>query len=196
MQLKNENNIGQAALQKAGLFIISGGLMLVLEFILLQFNLVVVELPERRIDTLSIVLAIATWILLLAGVRILSTSGLLQRKRKLYGVAITGLSLYTFGSLAIAFKQWALVYTVPVGLLLTAIGMVVIGIALLREKLVGTRTGAAFLAVGLYPFLCMFPIVAITGAPNYSVNYFWGFLWMVLGFSLRSASRWQQPSFG
>jgi hypothetical protein len=188
MKLNNQISINQAALQQSGLYIMAGGLMLVIEFILLQFNLVVVELPDRRIDTLSIALAIAAWILLLAGVKILSASGLLQHKRKLFWIPITGLVLYTLGCFAIVFEQWTLIIVVPLGLLLTATGMLVLGGVLLKEKTGPGRVSVALLLVGLYPFLCMFPIVAFTGAPNYSVNYFWGVLWVILGCCLRIKS--------
>ncbi|WP_128544515.1 hypothetical protein [Larkinella soli] len=107
--------------------------MLLIECILLMLNLVVVELPDRRIDSLSLSLSIAAWIFLLLGLWALSTARVLPQQ-KVFWIPLTGLLFYCLGCLAIALELWNLVYIVPVGLLLTAGGMLLLGIAAIRSK--------------------------------------------------------------
>ena len=179
--MTKEQQHNTTAFKQSGLWIIFGGAMLIIEFLLIQLNLVTVELSDRKIDLVSICMAILAWTSLFIGLTILCRMETFYKNRKVFYVSLTGLALYTIGCLAILFKQWTLIYIVPAGLLLTALGMIIVGIAVRKIETL-TFIGYLSFAVGLYPFLFMFPIVAIKGAPNYSVNYFWGFIWSLLGF--------------
>jgi hypothetical protein len=78
---------------------------------------------------------------------------------------------------------------VPLGAVLTATGMILAGIAVLRAGRWLGRRRYLPLAVGLYPFVAMFPIVAITGDPSILMISLWGFLWVVLGIALHAETR-------
>ncbi len=155
-----------------------------MEFTLIQSDLVVVELPDHRVDALSMGLTVAAWIFLFLGLRRLAAAALPERQRKLLRIPMAGLGLYTLGCLAIVLEQWRFLFIVPLGLLLTAAGMVIVGVGVIRRKVWPGWQAFTLVLVGLYPFLGMFPVVALYGAPNYSVNYFWGVPWLLLGYSL------------
>ncbi len=67
------------------------------------------------------------------------------------------------------------------GALLNAAGMVAVGIAVLRARAWRGSTRWIPLAVGLYPFLVMFPILIVSGRPPGYVIGLWGVVWAVLG---------------
>jgi hypothetical protein len=62
----------------------------------------------------------------------------------------------------------------PIGALLTALAMTTYGVVVLRRGEVRGPGRWAFLAVGLYPFVGMFPVVAITGEPSFVLIALWG----------------------
>jgi hypothetical protein len=171
-------------MKKAGYLISSGGFMLVLEFILILCDYVTVELPDHKIDTLSITLSIAAWVFLLAGFVRLYKINFLNNKNKLLWISISGLVFYVLGCLFIMLELWNFILIVPVGLLLTASGTIVIGLYIIFMNLLRRWHKLTFLLAGLYPFVFMFPIVAICGSPNYLVNYLWGVPWIIAGYSL------------
>jgi hypothetical protein len=85
------------------------------------------------------------------------------------------------------FGYWLHINTkhfLPLGALLTGLGMVVTGIQVLYAR----RWNSAFcftpLAVGLYPFLIMFPLVFITGRPDLTAILCWGVPWLLLGIGM------------
>jgi hypothetical protein len=67
------------------------------------------------------------------------------------------------------------------GALLNAVGMVAVGIAVLRARAWRGWTRWIPLAVGLYPFLVMFPMLIVAGRPPSYVIGLWGMIWAVLG---------------
>ena len=69
----------------------------------------------------------------------------------------------------------------PVGALLTALAMTVHGVVLVRRREVAPRVRAAFLAMGLYPLLVMFPVVAATGEPSMVLVALWGLPAVLIG---------------
>jgi len=42
------------------------------------------------------------------------------------------------------------------------------------------------LAAGCYPFVAMFPVLALTGAPLLPAIVLWGVLWLLLGLALQA----------
>lgn len=77
---------------------------------------------------------------------------------------------------------------IPVGALLTALAMTTYGAVVLRH---GDGTGGgrwALLAVGLYPFVAMFPVLAITGEPSSVLIALWGVPTAYVGLAPRALS--------
>ena len=73
----------------------------------------------------------------------------------------------------------------PLSALLTAVGMLLVGVAVLRTGRWNGWTRVTPLLCGLYPFLAMFPLIAITSAPNPWTIAAWGVFWTLLGLALR-----------
>lgn len=170
--------------KKSGIWIVTGATALLIELILIQLHIVSLELPDHKADIPSLLLAIVSWASFFMGLgSILNESTFVHVKKSLY-VSLTGLGFYTFGCVFMLLEYWDLILVVPAGLFLTALGMMITGVIVIRRKIISGWRRFAFLAVGLYPFLLMFPTVVLTGAPNYSVNYFWGLLWLWLGSAL------------
>lgn len=168
----------------SSLWICLGAFFLLLELVLIQAKVVTLELADHKTDKFSLALAAVTWTCLAVGLVCLSRSRPLSGKRRSTYPALSGLIVYTLGCIVVFLEQWSLVYLVPVGLLLTACGMIFLGVSALRQKMFTPALGWAILITGIFPFVFMFPIVAIQGSPNYSVNYSWGFSWAFLGITL------------
>ena len=75
---------------------------------------------------------------------------------------------------------------IPLGALLTAVAMTAYGIIVLREHQVGGPGRWSFLVMGIYPFIAMFPILAITGEPSYVLIAGWGLPAALIGFTVLS----------
>jgi len=74
---------------------------------------------------------------------------------------------------------------IPLGALLSAVALTVYGISVLRRD----RSGAppwAFLCMGVYPFVAMFPVLAITGEPSAVLIAGWGIPAVLVGLALPS----------
>lgn len=110
------------------------------------------------------------------------------RKIKLIGVSIAAIGAmcyifnYVFGY-GLSMNTRILL---PLGALLTGIGMTVTGIQVLAGKRWVGMYKFAPLLVGLYPFLVMFPLLIITGHPSLTAIMAWGIPWMILGFAMAS----------
>jgi len=63
---------------------------------------------------------------------------------------------------------------IPLGALLTAVAMTAYGIVALRRNRLGGPHRWSFLVMGIYPFIAMFPVLAITGEPSYVLIAGWG----------------------
>ena len=68
----------------------------------------------------------------------------------------------------------------PLGALLTAIGMVLLGTAIVRERRWTGRLRWAPLALGIYPFILMFPLVAAGVSPDLTIGL-WGLSAIAVG---------------
>jgi hypothetical protein len=74
----------------------------------------------------------------------------------------------------------------PIGALVTAVGMTLVGVAVLRaRRWSGWRRFAPLLA-GIYPFVTMFPFIFITSEPSFLAIAGWGLPWLLLGYAMRS----------
>jgi hypothetical protein len=72
----------------------------------------------------------------------------------------------------------------PVATVLIAVGMLMVGVGVLRTRQwTGWHRGTPLIC-GLYPFLAIFPVFAATGGPNFLVLSGWGACWFILGVTL------------
>ncbi len=75
----------------------------------------------------------------------------------------------------------------PLGAVITAVGMTLVGIAVLRRRRCGGWQRFTPLVVGVYPFLVMFPFVIVTDEPNILAISGWGLAWFLLGYAMWSS---------
>ena len=76
----------------------------------------------------------------------------------------------------------------PVGALVTAVGMTLVGVAVLRAGRWGGWQRYTPLLAGVYPFVAMFPFIFISGEPSMLAVTVWGLPWLLLGYALYSTS--------
>lgn len=74
---------------------------------------------------------------------------------------------------------------IPLGALLTAISLTTYAITVWRRRSEVGTVAWALLAMGGYPFVAMFPVLAVTGEPNSLLIALWGVPAVLVGFSLR-----------
>ena len=107
-------------------------------------------------------------------------------KWKVLGVTIAAAGAISY-SINYIFGYWFGMNTrmfLPLGALLSGIGMLATGIQVLIAKRWPGIKGKFPLIVGLYPFLVMFPLLIITGHPDLVAIMGWGIPWLLLGFGM------------
>lgn len=72
----------------------------------------------------------------------------------------------------------------PLGALLCALGMILIGIASIKTKMWTGWKRFTPLLIGLYPFIFMFPMLIFTGTRPPVMIGLWGFPWLFLGIAI------------
>lgn len=90
------------------------------------------------------------------------------------GAALVGRAAFVAGEVASLAQGHDDNPFLPIGALLTALAMTTYGVVVLRRGEVRGAGRWAFLAVGLYPLVAMFPVVAITGEPSFVLIALWG----------------------
>jgi hypothetical protein len=92
-----------------------------------------------------------------------------------------GLALVALGRAAFVVAEIAAVASgndenamLPAGAILTAIGMTMYGVEVIRSRRLSGPAAIAPLLAGIYPFAAMFPIVAATGEPSTVAIALWG----------------------
>jgi hypothetical protein len=78
-------------------------------------------------------------------------------------------------------------FLLPLGALITAVGMTLVGIAVLRGKRWGGWQRFTPLLVGIYPFVTMFPFIFITSEPSSLAIAGWGLPGLLLGYAIWSS---------
>ncbi len=82
----------------------------------------------------------------------------------------------------------------PLGALITAVGMTLVGIAVLRGRRWGGWQRFTPLIVGVYPFVVMFPFIFITDEPSVLAIAGWGLPWCLLGYAMWLSAAEERPS--
>ena len=85
-------------------------------------------------------------------------------------------------------------FLLPLGALITAVGMTLVGIAVLRGRRWGGWQRFTPLIVGVYPFVVMFPFIFTTGDPSMLAIAGWGLTWCLLGYAMWSSTVKESPS--
>jgi hypothetical protein len=76
----------------------------------------------------------------------------------------------------------------PLAAVLTGVGMTLAGIGVLRARRWSGWQRPVPLLTGLYPFVAMFPLLALTGEPPLAMIALWGLLWMAVGYAIVTTS--------
>lgn len=131
-------------------------------------------------------------VLLLVGVVGLALSGAAGRGRFAMfalGLALLGRTVFVLAEahcLAIGSDQSPLL---PLGAIVTAIGTLLAGFAVLLARRWRGWRRYVVLATGVYPFVSMFPfLVANGGEPSIVLIALWGLPWALLGYTLYTAA--------
>ncbi|MGH3087382.1 MAG: hypothetical protein ACRDSJ_08700 [Rubrobacteraceae bacterium] len=77
----------------------------------------------------------------------------------------------------------------PLGAMITAVGMTLVGVAVLRARRWEGWRKFTPLVAGVYPFVGMFPFIFIANEPNILAIAVWGLAWLALGYALYSTPR-------
>jgi hypothetical protein len=126
------------------------------------------------------------------------------------GLALSGVASGWFGGIALGLALLGRVdfvlaeihslmlgedsFLLPLGALITAVGMTLVGIAVLRGRRWGGWQRFTPLVVGVYPFVVMFPFIFITDEPNVLAIAGWGLTWCLLGYAMWSSAVEESPS--
>jgi len=126
------------------------------------------------------------------------------------GLALSGVASGWFGGIALGLALLGRVdfvlaeihslilgeesFLLPLGALITAVGMTLVGIAVLRARRWGGWQRFTPLIVGVYPFVVMFPFIFITDEPNVLAIAGWGLTWCLLGYAIWSSAVEERPS--
>jgi len=97
-------------------------------------------------------------------------------RRKLFLIPIIGTICHI-----ISLK--VLVPFAPLGSLLYAIGFIIIGVISIKIKIWGGWKRFSPLFIGLFPFVMMYPLLAITGNPPHHIIPLWGIAFLLFGLS-------------
>jgi hypothetical protein len=105
------------------------------------------------------------------------------------GVALVGTAVFAVAHL-VAFLDGTASESplFPVGQVLQALGMVVVGIGVLRARRWRGWGRLMPLISGIYPIAILMPAFAIFGSPNFPAIVGFGLVWLVLGIALATAA--------
>jgi hypothetical protein len=102
------------------------------------------------------------------------------------GIALIGRASFLIGELRSFVQGSDDDQFVPLGALLTGVGMTVVGIAVVRARRWDGWQRFLPLLAGIYPFVAMFPLFAIMGEPPIFAVALWGVVWLLLGLALQA----------
>ncbi len=114
-----------------------------------------------------------------------------------FAVATVGRIIFFLGELAALVVGHDDLFLFPVAAVLTGGGMIAGGLAVVRAGRWEGPLRYAPLAMGLYPFVAMFPVLAITGDRPNALLSCWGLPMIAVGLAMTRVRRsWDQPSTG
>jgi len=105
------------------------------------------------------------------------------------GVALVARGAFAGGEIASLVQGHDDNPLIPLGALLTAVAMTAYGVVVPRRSEIRDNRRWAFLAMGLYPFVAMFPVVALTGEPATVLIALWGAPMALVGTACASLTR-------
>ena len=103
-------------------------------------------------------------------------------------VAIVGRMIFLVGELAAILVGHDDLFLFPVAAVLTGVGMIVGGIAVVRARRWKGALRFAPLAMGAYPFVAMFPVLAATGERPDTLLSCWGLMMLAVGLAMTRAT--------
>ncbi|HET8628617.1 MAG TPA: hypothetical protein VFL91_14440 [Thermomicrobiales bacterium] len=102
------------------------------------------------------------------------------------GIALLGRTSFLVGEILSFARGRDDAMFVPLGALVTAVGMTVAGIAVVRARRWDGWNRVLPLLTGVYPFVAMFPVLAITHHKSDLIIALWGIVWLLLGIALQA----------
>ncbi len=91
------------------------------------------------------------------------------------------------GAIAYLLSIWIVLPFAPLGAFLNGMGMILVGYASIKANIWTGWKRYIPLVIGLFPFVCMFPLRFLTGARPAAVIGLWGFAWIAL-----AVAAWQR----
>jgi hypothetical protein len=120
--------------------------------------------------------------------------GDLRWGRAAFIVAAVARAIFVVAEIAAILIADDQIFLFPVSAVLTGVSMIVGGVAVVRARRWRGWGRFAPLAVGIYPFVAMFPILAITGSrPNLGVSL-WGLTIIAVGLAMAREISWDPTS--
>lgn len=101
------------------------------------------------------------------------------------GVALAARVLFVGGEVVSILQGTDENALIPIGAILTAVSMTTYGIVIARRARSMGNGASALLAMGLYPMVVMFPLVAVTGEPSTVLIAGWGIPAALVGWAIR-----------
>ena len=111
-------------------------------------------------------------------------TGALTWGAKGFAVAILGRVIFLLAELVAFGLGNDDVFLLPVGAVLTGVGMIAGGLAVVRAGRWEGPLRYAPLAMGAYPFVTMFPVLAVTGQRPDALVSCWGLLMVAVGLAM------------
>ena len=105
-----------------------------------------------------------------------------------FAVAILGRVIFLLGELAALVVGHDDLFLFPVAAVLTGVGMITGGLAVVRAGRWEGRLRYAPLAMGAYPFVAMFPVLAVTGQRPDALLSCWGLTMVAVGLAMARAT--------
>ena len=103
---------------------------------------------------------------------------------KWFGAAIVGRIIFVVGELTALVVGHDDLFLFPVAAVLTGVGMIGGGLAVVRAGRWAGPLRYAPLAMGIYPFVAMFPILAVTGERPDALMSCWGLTMVAVGVAM------------
>jgi hypothetical protein len=105
-----------------------------------------------------------------------------------FAVAILGRIIFLVAEVAAIALGRDDLFLFPVAAVLTGVGMIVGGLAVVRAGRWEGPLRFAPLAMGVYPFVAMFPVLAVTGERPDAMLSCWGVLMLAVGLAMTRAT--------